>query len=151
MSQFGDQTHSISLVTDDPGHEVKFIHVRANLKEDFSKLSGKGLKNAPKIQMETMGPINLGKHSAGEKFSHTIKVENIGKKDLEIRKIITSCSCVSFSLPKQMLKPGESTNLVLTIDTVNQIKADLIKYVTVLTNDPTRQEIKIKLMLTVTN
>ena len=151
MTQFGDQMLPVALVTDDPGSEVKNIFVRANLKEDFSKLSGKELKNAPRIAITPPGTISLGKHSAGEKFSHTLKIENTGKKDLEIRKIIPSCSCISFTIGKQVLKAGESTNLVLTIDTVNQIKADLIKHVTLLTNDPAKQELNLKITLTVTN
>jgi hypothetical protein len=151
MHEFGDQTRPISLQTDDPGSQLKFLYVRTNLKEDFSKFSNKDLKNAPKIHMDTMGPINFGKHSAGEKVSYTIKVTNNGKKDLNIRKIVPSCSCVTFSIGKQVLKAGESVNLVFTLDTVNQMKAELIKYVTMVTNDPSRPEIKIKLTITVTN
>ncbi len=151
MSQFGDNTSPISFMTDDYGNEVKFLYVRTILKEDFSKISNKDLKNAPHIKMDTMGPIHFGKHAAGEKFSYTIKVSNTGKKALNIRKIVPSCSCVTFSIAKQVLAPGESVNLVLTIDTVNQMVADLTKYVTITTNDPKNQEIKIKLTMTVTN
>jgi hypothetical protein len=151
MTQFGDQTSPISLLTDDPNAETKFLYIRANLKEDFSKMSGKSLKNAPKIQLDSAGPFNFGKRSSGAKFKHTIKVTNTGKKPLNIRKVVTSCSCVAFNMGKQELQPGESADLVLTIDTLNQIKADLIKYLTIVSNDPANPEIKIKLMFTVTN
>jgi len=151
MSQFGDLTSPISFLTDDPGADTKFIYVHTNLKEDFSKLSNKSIKNSPKLRMDTMGPLNFGKHAAGERFSYTIKMSNTGKTDLNIRKVMPSCSCVTYSIGKQVLKPGETVNLVLTIDTVNQMTAELIKYVTIVTNDPVNSEIKLKLIFTVTN
>lgn len=150
IPQIGDMTSPVSFVTDDDASKVKFIYVRTNLKEDFSKYSKKELRNSPKITMDTMGPLNFGKRSAGEKFSYTIKVSNTGKKDLNIYKIIPSCTCITFAMGKQLLKPGETANLVITIDTINQTQADLIKYLTILTNDPKHSEIKIKMTLTVT-
>jgi hypothetical protein len=149
IPQMGDMTAPISFVTDDDASKVKFIYVRTFLKEDFSKLSKKELKNAPKITMDTMGPLHFGKRHSGEKFNYTIKFTNTGKTDLNVYKVVPSCSCITFSLGKQLLKPGETANLVITVDTLNQTQADLIKYLTILTNDPKHSEIKIKMTLTV--
>lgn len=147
----GESRKRIGLLTDDPDGSTKFLYVYTNLKEDFSKLSKKELKNAPSILLEPAGTIQLGTHTAGKKFTHTIKIKNTGKSDLSVRDVVPNCSCITAKASNKKVKPGESVNLVFTIDTVNQTIAEHTKYVTLYSNDPVNPEIRIKLLIKITN
>jgi hypothetical protein len=61
-----------------------FITVRAFLEEDFSHLSEKELKRAPKAIFDTI-EYNFGKVPQGTVVIHDFIVENKGKDDLDIR------------------------------------------------------------------
>jgi hypothetical protein len=151
LGPYGEIRRRIGLITDDPNGSTKILHIHANLKEDFSKMSKKDLKNAPIIKMDPKGVIDLGKHSAGEKFSYTINITNNGKSPLKLHSILPNCSCISYKIGKQILEAGESIQLVLTIDTVNQSIASHTKYIIMYTNDPNNPEIRIKIVIDITN
>lgn len=151
LGPFGDIRRRFALVTDDPNGSTKILHIHGYLKEDFSLLNKKELKNAPAIKMDPRGIIDLGKHTAGEKFSKTIQVTNTGKTPLKIHSILPNCSCISYSISKMVLEPGETIQLVLTIDTVNQSIANHSKYITIFTNDPNNSEIRLKIVIDITN
>jgi hypothetical protein len=150
LGPYGEIRRRIGLVTDDPNGSTKILHIHANLKEDFTKMSKKDLKNAPVIKMDPKGIIDLGKHSAGEKFSYTINISNTGKTPLKLHSILPNCSCITYRIGKQLLEAGESIQLVLTIDTVNQSIASHTKYITMFTNDPNNPEIRIKIVIDIT-
>ncbi len=150
LGPYGEIRRRIGLITDDPNGSTKILHIHANLKEDFSKMSKKDLKNAPIIKMDPKGVIDLGKHSAGEKFSYTINITNNGKSPLKLHSILPNCSCISYKIGKQVLEAGESIQLVLTIDTVNQSIASHTKYIIMYTNDPNNPEIRIKIVIDIT-
>lgn len=151
LGPYGEIRRRIGLITDDPNGSTKILHIHANLKEDFSKMSKKELKDAPSIKMDPKGAIDLGKHTAGEKFSSTITIANTGKSPLKLHSILPNCSCISYKIGKQVLEAGESVQLVLTIDTVNQSIATHNKYMTIYTNDPNNPEIKVKIIIDITN
>jgi uncharacterized membrane protein len=100
--------------------------------------------------MDPVSPINLGTHTAGEKFTYTIKITNSGKSPLTIRDVVPKCTCVKARLNQKVIQPGETVELILTIDTVNQSRGEMAKYVTLYTNDPNRQEAIIKLNIKIT-
>jgi hypothetical protein len=151
IPKMGDQYNQITLFTDDEGMENKNIYVHTNLKEDYSTLTKEQLDKAPKLSFDRKLPIDFGKKTAGSKVKQTIKVKNDGKTDLIISKIIPSCSCITFNMSKQTLKPGESIELVIQIDTVNQTIAKHSKYLTLHTNDPKQAQFNIKLEIDITN
>lgn len=151
VNGFGESWNRVLLLTDDPGGESKFLHVYVHLKEDFSKMNKKDLKNAPVISLDSSGALNFGKCRAGGIVKKTITITNKGMTDLNLRNVKPSCSCVTFHLPKLSLKPGESTTFTIIIDTVNQTIATHSKYITLYTNDPKKSEINIKLIINITN
>jgi len=62
------------------------LSVRANIQEDYSKLTPKQLANAPKISFkETV--FNFGTTNQGENVVHEFVFTNTGKTDLHIRKV----------------------------------------------------------------
>jgi hypothetical protein len=150
VNLFGESRRRIALLTDDPNGGVKFLHTYVDLKEDFSKMSKKEKKEAPKLVIEPANPIELGSHTAGARVQQTIQIKNTGKTPLLIRGIIPNCSCVKFKFDQQTIQAGESVSLNLTLDTVNQSIAEHTKYITVLCNDPNNSEYKIKLKINIT-
>ena len=151
VGDLGEFRKRIALLTDDQGGSLKFLHVYVNVKEDFSMLSKKELKNAPVLQIAPGSAIDMGSHTAGEKFSYVVTLSNKGKSPLKIRSVLPNCSCISFKLIKSELQPGESVQLVLTVDTVNQTIAAHTKYVTLYTNDPANPEIRLRININITN
>lgn len=151
IPQLGTAYSRIIIITDDPKGEEKYLYLNTTLKEDFSKMSPKERKKAPKIVMDKPGPLNMGTHHAGEKFKEVIKITNNGKTDLILREIKPSCSCITFAIASKVIKPGETVSLTITVDSVNQTIADLTKYLTIHTNDPDHPEVKIKLTMTIIN
>lgn len=151
IGNLGEIYQRVLLLTDDVAGENKFLHIYINLKEDFSKMTKQQLKLAPVIQLDSGSTLNYGKCRAGGIVSKTISITNTGKSDLNIRNVKPSCSCVTFKLPKQILKPGESVTFTIIIDTVNQTIATHNKYITLYSNDPKKSEINIKLIIQITS
>lgn len=151
VGSLGEVYQRVKLLTDDPAGESKFLHIYINLKEDFSKMSKQQLKEAPVFSSDSGTVLNFGKCQAGAIVTKTITITNKGKKDLNIRNVKPSCSCVTFKLPKQILKPGESVTFTIIIDSVNQTIATHNKYITLYTNDPKKSEINIKLIINITS
>lgn len=147
---YGEKYAQIALLTDDVGMETKYIYVHTVHKEDFSNLTKAQLAKAPKMTFDRKFPIDFGKKTAGAKVKQTIKITNDGKTDLEIKKLIPSCSCITFTIEKQTLKPGESVVLTIQIDTVNQTIAKHTKYLTIYTNDPSQPEFNLKMAIDIT-
>lgn len=150
VAKIGDNYEQIALITDDIGSEIKNLYVHTNLKQDYTKLSAKELAKAPVLQVNKKLPIDYGKKTAGAKFKDEIEITNKGKTDLDILKIIPSCSCVSFNIAKQKLKPNETIKLFISVDTVNQSIALHNKYITIISNDPQKPEMSIKLIMDIT-
>ncbi|MCH8329161.1 MAG: DUF1573 domain-containing protein, partial [Nanoarchaeota archaeon] len=51
-----------------------------------------------------------------ELVEHTFFVKNIGEDILEITRISTSCGCTKGTIDKELIEPGETANLLVTID-----------------------------------
>jgi hypothetical protein len=151
IKNIGGTFSRIELVTDDALQSSKFLFVYTNLKEDFSKMTKKERQNAPKIEFSEKFPLNYGSNTAGAKVNKTVKITNTGKTPMKIHGLKPSCSCVTYRLGKQILEPGESVDMVITIDTVNQSIAEHSKYLTIYTNVPGKQEINLKLIINITN
>lgn len=151
IAELGEIRKRIAFLTDDAAGETKFLHIYINLKEDFSKLTKQQKLNAPVMTIDSNNVLNFGKATAGAIVSKNITITNTGKTDLKIRNIKPSCSCVTFSLPKQIIPAGEKAVLTINIDTVNQTIAAHSKYLTLYSNDPKKSEQNIKLLINITN
>jgi len=73
----------------------------------------------PVIQFEET-THDFGKIIQGEKVSYTFKFKNVGKTDLLISKVSTSCGCTATDYPKDPVAPGESGKIVVTFDSHNK-------------------------------
>lgn len=87
---------------------------------------------------------DFGKIIQGEKVSYTFKFKNVGKTDLLISKVSTSCGCTVTSYPTDPVGPGESGKIVATFDSHNK-KGFQNKTITVLANtEPNYTTLSIK-------
>jgi len=140
ITKMGSTYSTLNLLTDDISMEKKPLYVYTYFKQDFTKLSKDQLKVAPKMEFNKTLPIKYGKKTAGAILKDDIKISNTGKTDLIFTEIKPSCGCVTFTGEKKVLKPGESMELKIKIDTVNQPKAYNKKYISLHSNDPTKPE-----------
>ncbi|WP_299254898.1 DUF1573 domain-containing protein [uncultured Cytophaga sp.] len=101
----------------------------------------------PTIQLDK-SVVDLGSVKPNEKVTSEIHIVNIGKADLTIRSIRTSCSCVEAFADKLTLKPGASTVVKIVFDTNERLGLEE-KVVSIFSNDASNSIVVVKLKATV--
>lgn len=117
-----------SLITNTP------ISVTGSIEEDYSALSASELEKAPRVEFNTTS-YDFGEKAEGEPVEYNFTIKNTGKSDLLIRKVKASCGCTTVQPSKNILKPGESTEIKALFRT-NGYSGRQSKSITVITNDP---------------
>lgn len=144
---WGYITNWLQLKINDENVTERLI-VSANIEEDFSALSPEQLAKAPVASFgETT--LNFGTITEGEKIDHIFTVKNEGKSDLIIRKVKASCGCTAVNPDKNLLKPGESSQIKVIFDSHGKTGTQN-KTITVITNDPKNAKVMLWLKGTVT-
>ncbi len=137
-----------TLLTNDPepaSHNGrKTFYYGADVYDDFSSWTPEQMKNAPRI-LTDHEKYDFGECISGDEIKHDFKITNIGKSDLIIRKVKTSCGCTTSKLDKDTLAPGESTLVRAVFRTANK-KGVQPKNIDIITNDPEQP----KVVLTIT-
>ncbi|MGC8641740.1 MAG: DUF1573 domain-containing protein [Isosphaeraceae bacterium] len=101
--------------------------------------------NGPQPEVEIEGALTheFGSMSTWKVGTHKWRVKNQGKGNLEIFLAGSNCMCTVAKLSeqgtKQVVKPGESTDIEVEWKTKNQV-GEFAKYVKIGTNDPIRPE-----------
>jgi len=86
----------------------------------------------------------------GRKVDLNVQLKNNGSKLLNIEEVKSSCGCTATLLSKNELKPGESTNLKIELDTSGR-KGRLSRTVTIHSNDPIEPQQIITLSVNIEN
>ena len=86
----------------------------------------------------------FGNVEQGKIVDHNFTITNTGGDLLKITDVRASCGCTAAKPEKSMLKPGESTSIVVSFNSTGRLGAQQ-KFVYVVTNDPANQEIKLKI------
>jgi hypothetical protein len=86
----------------------------------------------------------------GKKVDLNVQLKNSGSKLLNIENVKSSCGCTATLLSKNELKPGESTNLKIELDTSGR-KGKLSRTVTIHSNDPIEPQQIITLSVNIEN
>jgi len=130
--QWGNVKNEIQIV--EKKKVIKKITIKANIKEDFSKLTKSDLKEAPKVNFSTNAVVfELLKQPDNKQ--DTITVTNKGKKILEIRKIISHDECISATFKNNKIKGGASSEIIVNLNSVKTLgKREHV--IEVITNDP---------------
>ncbi|HBS85800.1 MAG: hypothetical protein A2W91_13135 [Bacteroidetes bacterium GWF2_38_335] len=134
-NDFGYVYDRLIIKTNDSLQPDKTISISANIVEDFSKMTPKQLKDAPKIQFENL-VYDFGTINQGDKIEYDFVFSNTGKNDLIIRKTKGSCGCTVGTPEKSTLKSGEKTKLHVTFNSAGK-SGQQSKTITVTCNDPT--------------
>jgi len=88
--------------------------------------------NMPEIQFDNLS-YNFGKVIQGEQLSYTFHFKNVGKSNLIISTVETSCGCTTSVPPKAPIRPGEKGEISLTFDSKYK-NGEVISYLVVTAN-----------------
>jgi Protein of unknown function (DUF1573). len=125
----GEQVKTISVLSNDESNPLFQFTLSGNVIEPpKDELAG------PKIKFE-QSQYDFGIIKEGVLVEHTFKFTNIGKKDLEVLDIRTSCGCTAATPNKKLFKPGESGELSVTFDSKNR-SGRTSRTITLISNDP---------------
>ena len=118
---------------EDPSYAIK---VRANVVEDFSKMTQEQLDNAPILT--TANELNLGTFKKGKKAKATFHVSNAGQDPLLIHRIVFDSKNLTITAAKSV-RSGKKGNCTVNIQTTDTGSFELP--VTIISNDP-KQPVK---------
>jgi uncharacterized cupredoxin-like copper-binding protein len=90
--------------------------------------------NVPTMKFER-NQFDFGKVKEGKMLVHTFKYKNIGKTELLIKDVRSSCGCTAAILSGKNLKPGEEGTLKVEFDTKGRLGRNS-KSITIFSNDP---------------
>ena len=134
IKAYGFVMHRIYLNIDGQDDYRNSIAVSTTLEEDFSKLTAEDLKNAPAVTYDSES-FDFGDIKPNTKNEHTFNLKNVGKMDLVIRDVKSSCGCTAVSPSKNTVSSGESVPLKVVFDSTGK-SGRQNKTITVITNDP---------------
>ncbi|HID27167.1 MAG TPA: DUF1573 domain-containing protein [Methanosarcinales archaeon] len=101
-------------------------------------------KGDPKIQV-TPKSYDFG-NIPKESVNYTFMVKNIGKGTLKIKGVTTSCGCTKASIDSETIKPGQSTNLLVTFDPNSMnITGPVYRIVYIKSNDLEQLEVEVEI------
>ena len=118
------------------------ITLKADLKEDFSKMSVEERQQAPIV--EYTATINLGTVKTGKKIASKTTLSNVGLNPLVIRRVISNDDNIHVYAPKSAIKGGKKADLKFDLNTVNMKAGTYTRVITVITNDPAHSVIRLR-------
>jgi hypothetical protein len=132
--QLGYSNDNVVLFTDEEENEQKSLNIVAIIEDHFPELTLAELAEEPKLNFEKIihdfGVINK-KQLASTNFIFA----NNGKKDLKIKKIMTNCNCATAYAERDIIRPGESSNIFVEFDPSRRVGFEQ-KTITIFSNDP---------------
>lgn len=134
IKAYGFVMHRMYLNVDGQDDYRNSIAVSTTLEEDFSKLTPAELAAAPAAKFDAES-FDFGNIKSNAKVEHTFLLKNLGKRDLIIRDVKSSCGCTAVSPSKNMIASNESVPLKVVFDASGK-SGRQNKTITVITNDP---------------
>jgi hypothetical protein len=128
---FEDSLRIVLMGKEEPAVPLKMISA---VHEYFEPVPLHEVKNLPKLFISE-GEVDLNRITANMPVSKVITLTNEGAQPLNIRKVVSNCECLTFSLQKNELAPGEKVDLVFTFDPKGRKGIDY-KTLTLFTTDP---------------
>lgn len=118
------------------------ITVSADIREDFSKMTAAQKAEAP-VAFINNREVNFGQVATSATRSLTIT--NNGKSNLIIRKINNDNRAFQCEMSKNTIQPGKSAELKITFDSKKANQRILSNQIMVITNDPERSNMTVRL------
>lgn len=132
--KFGQTRDMINFKSNDSIEQTKRVHYAMNIKEDFSKMSAKQLKNAPVCSID-MNEISFGEVHKNAAKEQTIVIKNTGKTPLKVRAFDISSSLFKTNSSSMEIPAGGSANIVISFKANNRITTHNAT-IDVISNDP---------------
>ncbi|MDR1725965.1 MAG: DUF1573 domain-containing protein [Bacteroidales bacterium] len=102
-------------------------------KNDRNDIDASIIENTAKIKFER-DAIDFKNLNNGEVVTGSFKFKNVGKYDLLISEVTTSCGCTVADYPKDPVKSGEEGLITITYDSKGYSGKRISKEITVVTN-----------------
>ena len=120
------------------------ITVSLNILQDYRSMSKEELASAPQAIMDN-SEFRFGSLRRGQPVEHEFVISNTGKSPLQIKKVSSSCDCISWTSSATEIAPGGTTRISVRMDTTTLIGRQH-KMVTIVTNAPSSQVLRISLL-----
>ncbi|MBO6517631.1 MAG: DUF1573 domain-containing protein [Bacteroidia bacterium] len=141
VNDYGLINSSFVLKTNDRSYQYKAIKLAFFMQRDFSTLSKKERKMAPRAVL-SQSQFDFGTLKEGAKLSQSFEVKNTGKTPLKILKVETTCGCAALNLTSDPIAPGEVRKAQITFDSIF-INGQTEKEIVVFTNDPNNHVLRL--------
>ncbi len=134
IDTYGFIMHRIYLNVDGKADYRNSIGISATIEEDFSALSPEELANAPIVSFNEESH-DFGDIKEGDQVDCVFTLKNLGKRDLIIRNIKTSCGCTAVTPEKKVIPANGSVPLKVVFNSRGK-RGRQNKAITIITNDP---------------
>ena len=143
-NDFGEKLEEVIMVTNDSLFPDKKFIVRANLVEDFSKLTVEEKAKAPIFKAIT--PIvTLDTLTTRSSATATFLVTNKGKSPMFIRKVYGTCGCTDITYDSLTpIKKGKKAKITVTYNSKSDM-GSVSKKIYVITNTPGKPQNELEL------
>ena len=131
---YGFQSDNIEVHTDDPLAPVKSFPVFATLEDYFPEMTAAELASAPQLVLGTQ-LLEFGSIGSNGTTEREVTITNAGRRPLELRAIQPNCTCITASVSKTTLKPGESAPVRISFNPASR-KGTQTKSISFYSNDP---------------
>lgn len=124
----GEAFEMLAFLADDVPLAGYTLPVSALVTENFEDYTAEQLENAPVLVIDdSVREIRCVKDA--QTVSVSFFLGNIGKEDLKIRKIETTCGCVGTELTERLIPPGSSEELRVSvhIDSLGQFQEQSVR------------------------
>lgn len=132
INRKGPQTKIVYVLTNDPKTPKFKLWFSANIiaKTDSEKAN----EQVARIKIDK-NYINIGDIKQGQKKSSVVYIKNVGKKELVINDIKSSCDCIKTEISSKRLAPGEEEKLTIEFDSAGKT-GKISRSLVLVTNDP---------------
>jgi hypothetical protein len=143
-NDWGYVTDKVNILLNGAAVRGNELTVSATIDEDFSGVSE---ANAPTAQFASRS-IDLGSTKVGESKEFSLAITNSGKSDLLLRKVASSCDCITLSANNpNSIKAGQTAELKATFS--SKVKGKINKNISVTTNAPKQAVMVVRVSATV--
>lgn len=147
IDDWGFIINRLVILVNNERPQGNILSISATIEEDFSQLNEKQKALAAEITFAEITK-DFGVIDEGETIKHSFAFTNTGKSELIIRKIKASCGCTTIEPTNTIIKPGETGEIFASFRTTGY-SGRQSKTITVITNDPTKQTVVLRLTGTV--
>ena len=123
------------------------LTIKANIVEDFSKLTPEQKQNAPILEVEDS--FNAGKIAAGKAYKYVFPIKNSGVNPLLVRRAYCNDKQVTAKVNKASVKSGKKGAISLDINAKDMKPGSYSREIVVITNDYMNPIKRVKVSFTI--